>query len=230
MRDNETAVLPHVCRIINFFLMKLRPEDLIKEGYVLKDRLYHDDLIPFLKESLKNRTFVIQLYYALNILLLLIIFLFFGIDYYYSPIFSWGLKISYLSLGILLSFFLIPIHEYLHSLAYKFVGATKTSYDVNLKKFYFMALADQFVMDYKEFRIVALTPFVCISLACIMIFIFPLGIFKYTAIAILLTHTAFCSGDFALWNYFEYNRNIGLVIYDDIEKRVSYFYQRIETN
>ena len=209
--------------------MRLKPAELTSEGYFLKARLPHDDLIPFLKESLKNKTIIVQCYYGLNLLLILVILIFFAFDYFYDPSFGWGKGIAFISYGILLSFLLVPLHEYLHSLAYKYVGAPNTSYDMNLKKFYFMALADQFVMNNKEFRIVALTPFVCISLLCLVIFLFPLGIFKYTVIAILLTHTAFCSGDFALWNYFESNKSKDLVIYDDVEKRVSYFYERPST-
>ena len=209
--------------------MKLKPEELQGKGYELKDSLYHDDLVPFLKESLKNRTAVINVYYGLNILLLLIIAVIMGYDFYYDPSFTWAGRLSYLSFGLLFSLLLIPIHEYLHSLAYKYVGATKTSYDMNLKKFYFMALADRFVMNLKEFRIVALTPFVIITALCLLAFIFPLGIWKHTVISILLIHTAFCSGDFALLNYFEFNKSKDLVIYDDIESGTSYFYERSGT-
>ena len=208
------------------YLMELRPEELLNEGYVLKDSLYHDDLIPFLKESLNKSSTVIKLYYGLNILLFLIIVALISFDFYYDPHFTWAGRFSFLSFGLLFSFLLIPLHEYLHSLAYKFVGAKKTSYDMNLRKFYFMALADRFVMNLKEFRIVALTPFVCISVLCLLAFIIPLGIWKYTVMALLLTHTAFCSGDFALLNYFELNKSKDLVTYDDVEKGVSYIYER----
>ncbi len=206
--------------------MELKPEELLNEGYILKDSLYHDDLIPFLKESLNKSSAVINLYYVFNILLFLIIVGLLGFDFYFDPNFTWASRLSFLSFGFLFSLLLIPLHEYLHALAYKFVGATKTSYDMNLKKFYFMALADQFVMNLREFRIVALTPFVCISALCLLALIFPLGIWKYTVMALLLIHTAFCSGDFALLNYFEINKSKDLVIYDDIEKGASYFYER----
>ena len=204
--------------------MKLKPQDLDKEGYVLLSSLDHDELIPFLKESFQKKSFVIKWFNLWNILLLILICLLFFFDYYQSEDFKWGTRVLYLSWGVLLSFLLIPLHELLHAMAYKYVGAKKTSYDANWKKFYFMAMADQFVADYKEFRIVALTPLVVISLGLIILTFLPLGLWKFAFTSILITHSLFSSGDIALLNYFETFKDQGLITYDDKAARMTYFY------
>jgi hypothetical protein len=45
-----------------------------------------------------------------------------------------------------------------------------------------------------------------------------------TVLSIYLTHTAFCSGDFGLLSYFDFNKDKEVVTYDDRAGKVSYFY------
>ncbi|MBK7234060.1 MAG: DUF3267 domain-containing protein [Saprospiraceae bacterium] len=119
---------------------------------------------------------------------------------------------------------LIPLHEYIHVLAYKSQGATNTSYDVNLKKFYFMALADKFVANKREFKIAALAPFIVITTTLIILLFLANTNLKLTISAVLFAHTAMCSGDFGLLSYFEFNKEKQIVTYDDVENKISYFY------
>ena len=204
--------------------MKLKPQDLEKNGYELLCSLHHDELIPFLKESFQQKSNMVTWFNRWNIFLLFLICLLFLIDYFLAEDFKWGARFLYLSWGVLLSFLLIPIHEYLHSLAYRYVGARETSYDVNWKKFYFMAMADQFVANYKEFKIVALTPLVFISICFLVLLLFPIGLWKFAFLSLVITHSLFSSGDIAILNYFQRHRDKGLVTYDDKTKRMSYFY------
>ena len=206
--------------------MKIKPAELEKEGYVLLSSLHHDELIPFLKESFKDKSIVVKWYNYLILTLLIILIAYLFVDYYRVESFNGLRRFSYFSLGIALSFVLIPLHEFLHALAYKYVGAREVSYDANWKKFYFMAMADQFVADYKEFRIVALTPFLAISISCLLFLFFPIGIWIYSVFGLLITHTLFCSGDMALLNYFEVNKEREMVTYDDKLARMSFFYEK----
>ncbi len=105
-------------------------------------------------------------------------------------------------------------------------GARNTSYNVNLKKFYFMALADKFVADRKEFSVVALAPFVTITAILIILFFVAGTNWQLTVIGVFLAHTAMCSGDFGLLSYFEFHRDKEVVTYDDVESRRSFFYAR----
>ena len=203
--------------------MKIKPEELADHGYTLLDQLGHQELIPFVRTYLKKRT-PISLFYTFSNVIIAGIIIFWGWKNYGTAGFSLGAGLTHLSYGLAIAFTLIPLHEYIHVLAYKSQGATKTSYDANWKKFYFMAIADQFVANKKEFRIVALAPFVVISTTLIVLLFFVTPLWSFTILGILLTHTAFSSGDFGLLSYFDYYKNKDIVTYDDKANRLSYFY------
>ena len=204
--------------------MKLKPEDLEKEGYVLLSSLHHDELIPFLKASLDTKSVVLRIYHIFLLALLVsLVAVVFVRDEMANM--AWAIKLMYIFIGILASLLIIPIHELLHAWAYKYLGARSTSFDVNWKKLYFMAMADQFVVNYREFRIVALTPLLVISSLCFILLVLPTGVWKLSVLVFFLLHSTFSSGDMILLNYFEVHKEKGLVTYDYKKARMSYFYQ-----
>ncbi len=206
--------------------MKIKPDELIENGYVLIDKLGHNELVPFIRIYMKKRTKYSVFYYLSN-------FIVFGLVGYLfvqgnnSPNYIFGDRFTHFSYGLAIAFALLPLHEYIHVLAYKSQGAINTSYDANLKKFYFMALADKFVANKKEFEIVALAPFVIITSLLTVLFFIVNTNWTMTISSVLFAHTAMCSGDFGLLSYFEFNRKKQVVTYDDIENKISYFYGRI---
>ncbi len=202
--------------------MKIQVSELEKNGFVLLDTLNHMKIVPFVQTYLKKRTVFTVLYYAFNILSLAAIGLLFGINHATDTV-SFGTGFTYFSYGIFIAFLLIPIHEYIHVLAYRSQGAAQTSYDVNWKKFYFMAVADRFVADRKEFQIVALAPFVIISTVLLVLFFVVSPICQFMLLGIFFTHTACCSGDFGLLSYFSFHNNKAVVTYDDAANKVTYF-------
>ena len=203
--------------------MKLTPEQLKENGYELLAELDHMELIPFIREYARKPTRFFKLYRWLNVACFLLLggLIAFAV---YSDKLSFGDCILQVCSGIALTFLLIPLHEYLHALAYKKVGAKHTSYDVNWKKFYFMAVADRFVANRQEFTFVALAPITVIS--GLLIIALPFATLQWAIIiaSLLLTHTAFCSGDFGLLSYFDFMKNTDLATYDDKDNKVSYFY------
>lgn len=203
--------------------MKLIPENIEASGYILLDRLDHQELIPFVRLYLNKRT-TISIFYTLCNLLIAGSIGFYFWRCYSADILDIGSAITYFSYGLALAFGLLPIHEYIHVMAYRSQGAKETSYDVNWKKFYFMAVAHGFVANRREFQIVALAPFVVISASLIMILFFTNPFWTITILGMLLTHTAFSSGDFGLLSYFEFHRDKDMVTYDDREQSISYFY------
>ena len=212
--------------ITNKLKMKITPEELQGQGYVLLDQLGHKELVPFIKTYMNKRTKYSIFYYTSN-------FLFFGLVGYYFvqdfnlPDYSFGDRFTHFSYGLAIAIALIPLHEFIHVLAYKSQGAKNTSYDANLKKFYFMALADKFVANKKEFEIVALAPFTLITTTLITCLSMANANWALTISSVLLAHTAMCSGDFGLLNYFEFNKEKQTVTYDDVENKISYFYGQI---
>ncbi len=203
--------------------MKLRPDELSAKGYMLLDKLGHKELVPFIRTYLKKRTKYTVFYYLSNLVV-------FGISGYFLvygynlPDYSLVTRFTHFAYGLAVAFLLVPLHEYIHVLAYRSQGATTTSYDANLKKFYFMALADKFVANKKEFEIVALAPFVVITTVLTVLILVVNPTWRLTILGILLTHTAMCSGDFGLLSYFEFHADKYVVTYDDTEHKISYFY------
>lgn len=131
--------------------MKLKPEQLIDKGYILLDSLEHKELIPFINSYLYKQTRFSFFYLFGNVFVIALIIFYFWKNYGEAS-FSFGDGLIHFFYGFAIAFLLIPIHEYIHVLAYRSQGADKTSYDVNLKKFYFMAIADKFVASREEFQ------------------------------------------------------------------------------
>jgi len=205
--------------------MNLKPEDLEENGYVLLDEMNHVEIKPFVKKYITKGTWYAYLYY-LSVLLSFSFLIFFCIKLHHSGNYPISRILLRVSFGVLLTFALIPFHELIHGIAYKLLGAKNTSYDVHLKKFYFLAIADKFVTSKREFQIIALAPFLIISLA-LLIASFSTGEpWKVTLFTTLTIHSFACSGDFALLSYFEFNKKKNVVSYDDKENKVSFFYGR----
>ncbi len=204
--------------------MKIKPEELASNGYVLMDELGHMELAPFIRTYIKKRTKYSIFFNLCNVFIFGLAGYLFMAGFNQSD-FDLGNRFSHFCYGLAIAFTLIPLHEYIHVLAYKSQGAINTSYDVNLKKFYFMALAHKFVANQKEFKIVALAPFITITtILTVLLFIVNYN-WTLTIIGVLLAHTAMCSGDFGLLNYFEINKDKKVVTYDDIDDKISYFYK-----
>ncbi len=203
--------------------MKIKPDELIDNGYVQLDNLGHRELIPFVRTYLKKRT-PISLFYTISNVVIASLIVFWFWKSYGTDSFNLGNAFTHFSYGLAIAFGLIPIHEYIHVLAYKSQGAMNTSYDANLKKFYFMALADQFVANKKEFRIVAMAPFLTITATLIALLFFTSQLWTFTILGVLLTHTAFSSGDFGMLSYFDFHKDKDVVTYDDNKNSISYFY------
>jgi hypothetical protein len=207
--------------------MKIKPEELTDGGYILLDSLSHKELIPFVKTYLKKRT-VISVSYTLSNLVIVAIIIYWFWKCCVKAELDFGSAVNYFSYGLAITFGLIPLHEYIHALAYKSQGAENTSYDANFKKFYFMAIADKFVANKKEFQIVALAPFALITASLLLLLVFVGTLWTFTLLSILFMHTALSSGDFGLLSYFEYYKNKDIVTYDDKDNGISYFYEKVK--
>jgi hypothetical protein len=203
--------------------MKIDPKELKNNNYVLLDKLGHKELVPFIRTYIKKRTKYSKIYYFSNFIVFTLAGYFF-VRGFNNPDYNLASRFTYFAYGLAIAFLLVPLHEYIHVLAYKSQGAKNTSYDVNLKRFYFMALADKFVANKKEFAIVALAPFVIITTMLTVLLLFVNSDWKLTIIGILLAHTAMCSGDFGLLSYFQFHKDKEVVTYDDKENAISFFY------
>lgn len=204
--------------------MKTLPNELPQHGYTEKAILSHTELIVFLRPYLFKANPYIIFYHVATFLPLAIFISSIGLQVAKHQ-YDWDM-LSHFFYGFSIAFLLIPIHEGLHGLAYKYLGAPKVSYGANLRKFVFFALADKYVVDYREFRIVALTPFVVITLITSILYALSSIYWGYTCLGLIFVHSMCCGGDFGLLSYFWEHRNKTIVTYDDVEQKVSYFYEK----
>lgn len=204
--------------------MKIKPEELEKKGYILADKLKHNELISFLnKKNKQKKSFYFYLYLIFLILPIPIISFLLT-----KNIISGKTEIVtgllYCLLGFGFVFVFIPFHELLHALAYKVIGAKNVSFYSNFKKMYFAAISDKSVLNVNEFKIVALTPFLFVILVFLLL-VSQMNIdWLLSALSFITVHNLFCSGDFSLLNYMLINKEKGIVTFDNKERGETYFY------
>ena len=168
--------------------MKISTEELEANGYRLVDKLEFDELMPLMMPYLKKWNLATAGFVLSSFLCVLGSVFFFALNAKMSTI-EKGTGAGYYFLGLILAYALIPLHEYLHALAYKAVGAKEVAYDVNLKKMIFLTVAHKFVAGSKEFTFVALTPFVVISALLVVLFPVVSLNWQFTILGALFMHT-----------------------------------------
>lgn len=195
------------------------------EKDILLKKIGHDEFKTFAREQIAKEGFYKRVY---STFLFLSGFLFFACTGYGISLFILDEKITFpiqLATGILFCFtLLIVLHELLHGIAYKLMGAKKIYFGAILSQFIFYAGSDQERFDGRKFRFIALFPFVCIlMLGLICLLLFP----EYFLIilTVLFIHTIFCGGDFAVLNFMEQYKLSEIYTFDSREKRETYFYQ-----
>jgi hypothetical protein len=194
-------------------------------GYSLNYTLEHRDLIPFVSEYIRKKNFVAFAFILLNILFL---FAFLGTSVYYVYIDSVtiGGVILWFFIGLASTVPLIPLHEWLHALAYKICGANEISIDAHWKKFYITATADGFVMNRKQFFFVALMPFVTITFAGFWLYFISPPQIQIMICSAIVVHSTMCIGDFALMSYFAEQKGKDVLTYDEKSSGHSYFFTK----
>lgn len=221
---NNTSCVLNSLKPNQQIIMKTQPEFLESSGYTLLDRLDHKELVPFVQQYLFRMSFwpLLYLFFILVSFTSLIVLFFHG-DFVY-PEFSVEDALSKAMLGFASAFLLIPLHEYLHAIAYRICGAREVSFDADLKKLIFMAIAHRFVASAREFRFVAIAPFAFISLSAIAALPFLPGNYSIAALALVFTHAAFCGGDFAMLAYLDFHKDKTVVTWDDKVRKETWFY------
>jgi hypothetical protein len=194
--------------------------------YELWLELKHREIMPFVQEEFSRKSPLLQAYLYFNLLLVLGMAVLMGWHTYQGYI-SVGKALLYWGLGVAAVLtILIPVHEGIHGLAYKLVGAPRVRYGADLSKFIFYAMADRFVVTSRHFYIVAMAPFVVLGiLALLPIFYVSLN-YQWFCWGVFLMHTGACAGDFAMLSFYLRHQDEDLHSYDDVEKGVSFFYRK----
>jgi hypothetical protein len=196
----------------------------IPEDWTLLNKLSHNDIKPFIKECLEvkggYKTFYLLIMFSSMVLLGALV-TFISIRFWKTNEFS-GLS-QFLGAFLFSISILVVIHELIHALAYKLKGAHHIYFGGSLKKFIFYAASDGDILNGKDFRFVALAPFVIVSLVNQMLIVFmpDYTIFFITVIAL---HNLFCGGDFAMINFINQYPLSKVFTFDLRRTKESYFY------
>jgi len=193
--------------------------------YELIAQLNHQQIKEFVIDQLTESSAIIKSYMIYQVVMILI-----GIFFFTRSIvltFQTSAEPLYYSLAALVFSFsvLIIIHELLHGIALKLVGAKRINFGGYLKKFIFYAEADQFVINRKQFAFIALTPLFAVKLATLIgiIFLSNHPVF-YFLIFVMSAHSLFCAGDIGLLSVFYKTKNSEIFTFDVKSEKTSYFY------
>ena len=194
--------------------------------FQLVAKFHIDELKEFIIENMKSKTKYTIFY---NVVFMLMVFLGFAfLSYHFNSENVETISLLlYLGGGIVVAFSLIIVlHEWIHGMIYKMLGAPRVVYGGDIKKFIFYAAAPMFVLGKADFFKVAMAPFVIITLLSILIFALGSIEIKCFAIGLLMAHTMACGGDFAMMSFFEKNKEKEILTYDDMENKTIYFYEK----
>jgi len=143
--------------------MALRVEDLedqCKYRQILK--VPYDDLVAFVLDYIRRKSGLMVFFWSVCIVFLgIALFVRLNISGYF-PFRNIFLH-TLLGLG-LLPVIVIPIHELLHIIPYYLTGARNIRISMDLKQYMFYVTAHRQVATAKQFRFVALVPFIIVSL------------------------------------------------------------------
>jgi hypothetical protein len=137
---------------------------------------------------------------------------------------------GWLLLGIPATFLLVPLHEMIHGWMFRWYGARDVRYGVIWRYLMFYAVAHAFVINYRQFRYIAMAPFAVISVLSAIAFFFVPVEGKALLLGLYTFHTLCCAGDFGLCGYFYIYRHQSPVSFDDANTGTSYFYAIQDTN
>lgn len=201
---------------------KPTPEELQDSGKYQKIQdLDHNEMVPFLLKNLKNRNPINAVFkHGTMLLIALILFVWIG---------RWDTTSFFLGLGagLLFTFTVgVVLHETLHLLVYKVLGAKKTRLKPLWDQGAVAAVADHFVVSEKEFYWLAFTPFVVLTTAGLVALFTTSSWIFYGVSVFLVMHATACIGDFSLAGYMYEHRKEEIYTFDDVKNDRSFFYKR----
>ncbi|NDV46448.1 DUF3267 domain-containing protein [Paludibacter sp. 221] len=193
----------------------------------------HEEIKPFVKNELaENQGWAraANMYQLLGILAFILGAFKAFMPFYVSRDYMY---LVYLAAGIAFLFTIgIVLHELIHAIAYKIVGAKHVSFGMNIRKFLFYVQADGEVINYRQFKIIALAPAVVIGVLSVagMAIFYNQALF-YFFLAIFGLHSFCCGGDFGMLCFFQNRPDEEIVTFDMKKEGKTFFYKKsITTN
>ncbi len=206
--------------------MSLKVEDLENHSrYRQIEALQYEDLIQFILDYVKRVSTVTIFFWSACIVFLGIAI---RVRLNMAGYFAASELLFHSILGlVIMPILCIPVHELLHILPYYIFGARKIRVGMDLKQYLFYVTAHRYVVSPMQFRIVAMMPFLLISITLILLILFLPGLWKWSLSIFLFVHTTMCAGDFALLNFYFLRKGRKIYTWDDADKKIAYFYEEI---
>lgn len=198
---------------------------LLGQGYVQTAQFGFNELIGAVRQGFAERNIYTASYRGL----LLLFFVFpLGLSTYYSyqGLLSFGTaSLGFLG-GLAITFLLVPLHELIHGMLFRYYGARQVRYGMVPRYLMFYAVAHLFIANYRQYRWIGLAPCVLISAACLLSLIWLAPVGQLVALGTLFFHTFCCAGDFGLCSYMYSYRHRDILTFDDAEGKTTWFYCR----
>jgi hypothetical protein len=125
---------------------------------------------------------------------------------------------------MLLPLLLIPVHEGAHLIPFRLAGARDIRFGADLRQGIIYVTAHRFVAGKKLFAVVALTPFLVVTLAMLLFILLSPAWWKWVLSMTMLAHTTMCAGDAALLSFMRNFAGREVYTWDDADKKEAYFY------
>ncbi len=206
--------------------MALKVEDLddqTKYRQILK--IPYEDLVTFVLDYLRRKSALMVFFWS-SCIVFMGIALFVRINI--SGYFPFRNIFFHSILGfVVFPLLCIPVHELLHIIPYYLTGARNIRVSMDLKQYMFYVTAHRQVATARQFRFVALVPFIIISLVMLFLILNLPGLWKWSLSLFLFAHTTMCAGDFAMLNFYSLHRGKKIYTWDDFNEKTAYFYEEI---
>ena len=180
--------------------------------------LEHQQLVPAVNAYLKQHRGVWYAFIAANVLAVA------SAAYWVAGGSGWDKRLSQALAGLGVSFFfLVPVHEAIHAIAYRAFGATSTRLHYRWRTLSAYCTADRFAIRGDRFLVVCFAPFAVLScmLAAAALW-FPVAAPLLGGALVL--HTGACSGDFGMAALALAHDPRSFWTWDDVAEARSYFY------
>jgi hypothetical protein len=206
--------------------MALQVEDLEDQSkYRQILEISYEDLIPFVLDYIKRITGVTIFFWSVCLIFLVTALrIRMNIAGYYP---FKDILLHSVTGMIILPLLSVPVHELLHIIPYYISGARRIRVGMDLKQYLFYVTAHRYVATPVQFRIVAIVPFLLITLALIFLILTMPGLWKWSLSLFLFIHTTMCAGDFALLNFYFTKKGRKIYTWDDADRKMAYFYEEI---
>lgn len=198
-----------------------------KDSYQLMEELDFSSTVPFLMKYLWKVNFSMGFFFSFTFTLFAAV-LYLNIYHILYSDLSWNTVLKFSSFGFVIGALpVIPVHELIHGIAAKIIGAKRIRYGVEWNYMMFYAAADQFVMNRKQFTFVALLPFILISVFFLSMAYLSTGLNSLLWLSACFFHASMCIGDFGLLSFFNENREKDIYTYDNVTEKKTYFFEKV---